>query len=133
MLERPLVRLALVIVLGGIAPLVDTTIVTVALPTFAADFHAGTTSVQWVTTAYLLATGLTIPVTSWATARLGAARLWLAGLATFLTGSALSGLAWDLGSLVGFRVLQGVGAGVMLPVLQTILVRAAGPRGQPAC
>jgi EmrB/QacA subfamily drug resistance transporter len=127
MLEWPLVRLALVIVLGGVAPLVDTTIVNVALPTFAADFHVGTTAVQWVTTGYLLAMGLTIPVTSWATARLGAARLWLLGLTGFLVGSALSGLAWDLASLIAFRVVQGVGAGVMLPVLQTILVRAAGP------
>jgi MFS family permease len=127
MLEWPLVRLALVIVLGGIAPLIDTTIVNVALPTFAADFHVGTTAVQWVTTGYLLAMGLTIPVTSWATARLGATRLWLVGLTGFLVGSTLSGLAWDLGSLIAFRVVQGVGAGVMLPVLQTILVRAAGP------
>ncbi|MEV0065361.1 MFS transporter [Amycolatopsis sp. NPDC050768] len=123
----PLVRLALVIVLGGVAPLVDTTIVNVALPTVAADFGVGTAAIQWVSTGYLLALGVAIPVTSWATSRFGAARLWLAGLAVFLAGSALSGLSWNLGSLVAFRVLQGVGAGVLLPVLQTILVRAAGP------
>lgn len=127
MLEWPLVRLALVIVLGGVAPLVDTTIVNVALPTFAADLQVGTGAVQWVTTGYLLAMGLTIPVTSWATARLSAPRLWLVGLTTFLIGSALCGLAWNLGSLIAFRLLQGTGAGVILPVLQTVLVRAAGP------
>ncbi|WP_326568059.1 DHA2 family efflux MFS transporter permease subunit [Amycolatopsis rhabdoformis] len=123
----PLVRLALVIVLGGVAPLIDTTIVNVALPAVAADFGVGPTAIQWVATGYLLALGVAIPVTSWATSRFGASRLWPAGLAVFLVGSALSGLSWNLDSLIAFRVLQGVGAGVLLPVLQTILVRAAGP------
>ncbi|RSM74886.1 MFS transporter [Actinoplanes sp. ATCC 53533] len=126
-LGRPLVRLALVVVIGGVAPLLDTTIVNVALHALGAQFHSPATSVQWVVTAYLLALGITIPLTTWATARFGAKRLWVAGLVVFLIGSGLSGLAWNLGGLIAFRALQGMGAGIIQPVLQTILVRAAGP------
>jgi EmrB/QacA subfamily drug resistance transporter len=123
----PLIRLALVVVAGGVAPLVDTTVVNVALHTMSAELRAGTEAIQWVTTAYLLALAVTVPVTAWASDRFGAQRLWIAGLALFLIGSGLCALAWGLGSLVAFRALQGAGAGIMLPVLQTILVRAAGP------
>jgi EmrB/QacA subfamily drug resistance transporter len=123
----PLIRLALVVVVGGVAPLVDTTVVNVALPTMSGAFQVGTAAIQWVTTAYLLALAATVPVTAWASDRFGSKRLWMAGLALFLSGSGLCALAWDFGSLVAFRAVQGVGAGIMLPVLQTILVRAAGP------
>lgn len=123
----PLVRLALVVIIGGVTPLVDTTVVNVALRTMGADLHARTGSIQWVATAYLLALAVTVPVTAWASDRFGAKRLWVAGLALFLTGSGLCAVAWGFGSLVAFRAVQGIGAGVMLPVLQTILVRAAGP------
>ncbi|MGW3958333.1 DHA2 family efflux MFS transporter permease subunit [Amycolatopsis sp. NPDC005003] len=126
-MEWPLLRLALVMVAGALAPLVDTTVVTVALPAMSADVHASTAAIQWVTTAYLLTLAVTVPVTAWASDRFGAKRLWIAGLALFLVGSGLCALAFDFGSLVAFRALQGVGAGIMLPVLQTILVRAAGP------
>ncbi|WP_405467964.1 DHA2 family efflux MFS transporter permease subunit [Streptomyces canus] len=123
----PLIRLALVVVVGGVAPLVDTTVVNVALHAMSGDVHVDTQAIQWVTTAYLLALAVTVPVTAWASDRFGAQRLWIAGLALFLIGSGLCALTWDFGSLVAFRALQGAGAGIMLPVLQTILVRAAGP------
>ncbi|XVQ06904.1 MDR family MFS transporter [Spirillospora sp. CA-255316] len=123
----PLIRLALVVVVGGVAALVDTTVVNVALPTMAADLNVGSEAIQWVTTAYLLALAVTVPVTAWACDRFGSKRVWIAGLALFLIGSGLCALAPGLGSLVAFRALQGIGGGIMLPVLQTILVRAAGP------
>ena len=126
-MEWPLLRLALVVVAGALAPLVDTTVVNVALPAMSADVHAGPAAIPWVTTAYLLALAVTVPVTAWASDRFGTKRLWIAGLALFLLGSGCCALAWDFGSLVAFRALQGAGAGIMLPVLQTILVRAAGP------
>jgi EmrB/QacA subfamily drug resistance transporter len=123
----PLIRLALVVVLGGVAPLIDTTVVNVALHAMSAGFHVRADDIQWVTTGYLLALAVTVPVTAWASDRFGAKRLWLIGLVVFLVGSGLCGLAGSFGALVAFRALQGVGAGILLPVLQTILVRAAGP------
>jgi MFS family permease len=73
----------------------------------------------------ILAFASVIPVTGWATERFGAKRVWLASLLLFLLGSVLSGAAWSIGSLLGFRVLQGFGAGMILPVGQTMLAQAA--------
>ncbi|MEU8636427.1 MDR family MFS transporter [Amycolatopsis sp. NPDC048633] len=126
-LGAPLVRLALVLVLGAAAPLLDTTIASVALPTLAREFAVGTAGVGWVSTAYLLAVAVTIPASGWLSERFGTRRVWLAALVVFAAGSAGAGLAWDLGSLVAFRSVQGVGAGLVQPVILTVLVRTAGP------
>jgi EmrB/QacA subfamily drug resistance transporter len=123
----PLIRLALVVIVGGVAPLIDTTVVNVALSTIGASLHVNAAAVQWIATVYLLALAATIPVTIWASDRFGAKRMWVIGLSIFLTGSGLCALSWSFGALVTFRALQGIGAGIMLPLLQTILVRAAGP------
>ena len=122
----PLVRLALVLVLGAIAPMLDTTIVSVALHTLVGQFHVGVSAVQWVTTGYLLALAVAIPVSGWATERFGDKPVWIGSLLLFTAGSALSGQARDFGSLVAFRALQGAAAGLIVPVVQTMLVRAAG-------
>ena len=124
-LDPAVVRMALVLVLGAIAPLLDSTVVNVALRTLSRDFAAPVAQVQWVTTGYLLSLALAIPASGWAVDRFGAKRLWIAALLLFLTGSMLCAIAWNLDALIAFRVLQGVGGGVMLPVLQTLLIRAA--------
>lgn len=67
-----------------------------------------------------------MPVSGWAVERFGGRRMWLAALGLFLAGSLLCGLARGIGTLVAFRVVQGVAGGLMLPVLQTLIVRAAG-------
>lgn len=100
----------------------------VALGTLGHDLGASVSAIQWVSTAYLLALAMSVPVTAWTVERFGAKRMWLAALLLFLAGSVLSGLAWNAAALIGFRVLQGIGAGLMLPILQTILVHAAGGR-----
>ena len=68
---------------------------------------------------------MTIPVTGWAQVRLGGKRLWMLALGVFLVASILCSLAWDAPSLITFRVLQGVGAGAMLPLMSTLVVQAA--------
>jgi len=70
---------------------------------------------------------MVIPVSAWAMGRFGAKQTWMAALALFAVGSMLSSLAWNIEALIAFRVLQGIGGGLMLPVLQTLLVNAAGP------
>ena len=127
-LDPTVVRMALVLVLGAIAPLLDSTIVNVALHTLGRAFTASVADVQWVATGYLLSLALAIPFTGWAADRFGAKRVWIFAQLLFLLGSVLCGVSWNLGSLIGFRVLQGFGGGLMLPVLQTLLVRAAGSR-----
>lgn len=75
------------------APLFDSTIVSVALHTLSADLHASVDSIQWVSTAYLLATGVTVPLIDWLQNRVGGRRLWMAALVVFLVGGVLCSIA----------------------------------------
>ncbi|MEU4200072.1 DHA2 family efflux MFS transporter permease subunit [Streptomyces sp. NPDC026294] len=126
-LDPGLLRLIGVTLLGGIMGILDSTMVTVAADTLAGEFGSSLSSISWASTGYLLALTITIPITSWAIGRFGVKRLWLFGLLLFLVGSLASALAWDVASLIGFRVVQGVGAGVVDPLVLVILARAAGP------
>src|SRR6516165_6461866 len=121
-------RTSTVVVLGSIMSILDTTIVAVALATLARDFHTSVTTIQWVATGYLLALAMVTPVSGWAVDRYGAKRVWMLSTFLFILGSSLCGLAWSADSLIAFRVLQGVGGGMLLPVGQSILARAAGPQ-----
>lgn len=125
-MDRSLRNLSLALVVGAMAPLFDSTIVSVALHSLAGDLHASVATIQWVTTAYLLALGVTVPVVGWLQRRVGGKRLWMAALVVFLVGSVLCSLAWSAPSLIAFRVVQGIGAGAMLPLLTTLLMQAAG-------
>src|ERR671930_2271062 len=127
-IDRNLLSLAAVVVLGAIMTILDATIVNVALPTLGRDFHTSIATIQWVPTVYLLAFASVIPLTGWASQRLGAKLLWLASLAAFTLGSLLAGLAWSIGALIAFRVLQGLGGGMIMPLGQMILAQAAGPQ-----
>jgi EmrB/QacA subfamily drug resistance transporter len=127
-LDRGLVRLAIILLTGAMAVVFDTTIVNVALATLSRDLHVGIATTQWVVTAYVLALAMVVPVSGWAMRRFGGRRVWLFALALFLVGSILSSLAWSMPSLIAFRVLQGAGGGLMLPLLQNLLVEAAGGR-----
>ncbi len=120
--------LAIVVILGTIMSIFDTTIVNVAIDTLGRTFDTSIATIQWVATAYLLALAIVIPLTGWAMERFGAKRMYLISLALFVIGSALCGLAWSAGSLIFFRVLQGLGGGMILPIGQAILARAAGPQ-----
>ena len=121
-------RIAIVVILGAIMSVLDTTIVNVALDTLSKDLNTPLDNIQWVITGYMLALAAVIPVTGWASARFGARRLYVVSLVLFTAGSALCGLAWSANSLIAARVLQGLGGGMLLPIGQMILVRAAGPQ-----
>ncbi|MFF8024881.1 DHA2 family efflux MFS transporter permease subunit [Streptomyces sp. NPDC007896] len=126
-LDPALRRLIGVILLGGIMGILDGSMVAVAADTLVKDFHTSLSAVSWVSTSYLLALTVSIPVTTWAVDRFGGRRLWLLGLVVFLAGSICSGLAWNIGSLIVFRVVQGLGAGLLDPLMLTLLARSAGP------
>ncbi|WP_241830359.1 DHA2 family efflux MFS transporter permease subunit [Parafrankia colletiae] len=126
-IDPALRRLALTVTLGAIMAILDTTIVAVAIDTLGRDFDASLSTVSWITTGYLLALAIVIPLTGWAIERFGATRMWNISLVLFLAGSALCGAAWSAESLVAFRVVQGLGGGMILPICMTLLARAAGP------
>jgi EmrB/QacA subfamily drug resistance transporter len=115
------------VVLGSVMSVVDTTVVNVALHDLARDFGVSSTEVHWVASGYLLALAIAIPLAGWASQRFGAKRVWMTSVALFLAGSMLSGLAWSIDSLIAFRVLQGFGGGMIIPVGMSMLARAAGP------
>ena len=125
-LDPAVVKTALILVVGALAVIFDTTIVSVALHTLArAAAHLGPT-IQWVTTGYLLALGIAVPLSAWGLQRFGGKRLWMFSLTVFLVGSVGASLAWNAGSLIAWRVVQGVGGGLMLPLMITLIMQAAG-------
>jgi EmrB/QacA subfamily drug resistance transporter len=128
-LPRDLIRLALTLMLGAIMVTLDMTMVNVALDTLVREFHTSVATIQWVSTGFLLALATVIPITGWAIERFGARPVWLVSLGIFTVGSLLCGLAWSAGSLIAFRVLQGLGGGMIIPLIQTVLAAAAGPAG----
>jgi EmrB/QacA subfamily drug resistance transporter len=130
-IEPHVMRIAIVVILGAIMSVLDTTIVNVALHDLTRDLHAPLANIQWVITGYLLSLAAVIPVTGWAVRRFSARRLYLIALVVFTAGSALCALATSSGELIAFRVLQGVGGGMLTPIGQMILVKAAGPRNLP--
>ena len=119
---------ATVLILGSIMSVLDTTIVNVALDSLSRDLHSSLDDVQWVVSAYLLSLAAVIPVTGWSARRYGAKNVYLVSIVLFTAGSALCGLAHTTGELVLFRVFQGVGGGIIMPVGQMILVKVSGPR-----
>lgn len=120
-------RIGIVVILGAIMSILDTTIVNVALATLGRDLHAGISQIQWVVTGYMLSLAAVIPVSGWAAERFGAKQVYLVSLGLFTAASALCGLADSPTQLIIFRVIQGVGGGMILPVGQLMMAQAAGP------
>ncbi|WP_328345832.1 MDR family MFS transporter [Micromonospora sp. NBC_00421] len=121
-------RLALTIIVGALAAVFDTTIVSVAINDLARDLDAPLSTIQWVSTGYLLAMFVTIPIVGWTQTAVGGKRLWLGSLGFFLLGSVLCASAWDAPSLIVFRIVQGVAAGVMMPLMSTLIMQAVRGR-----
>ena len=119
---------ALVIVFGLFASIMDATIVNIAIPSLQSVFGGSLSSVQWVLTGYTLIQGIATPLTPFLANRLGAKRLYLIGLATFTCFSALCGLAWSLPALIFFRLLQGLGGACLMPISIVLLYSAFPPQ-----
>jgi EmrB/QacA subfamily drug resistance transporter len=121
-------RIAGIVILGSIMSILDTTIVNVALSRLGRELHTSIANIQWVVTGYLLSLAAVIPVSGWAGRRFGAKQVYLTSLVLFTVGSVLCGLATSATELIVFRVVQGVGGGLILPVGQLMMATAAGPR-----
>ncbi|QHT63712.1 multidrug efflux MFS transporter [Paenibacillus lycopersici] len=128
-IDPGILKVALILVLGAIVPLLDSTMINVAINTLSVDLHSTVSATQWVITGYVLAMGLAVPVSGWATRRFGGKNVYLFSLWIFLISSLLCSLAGNVGSLIGFRLLQGAGAGLLVPTIQNVLVQSSGGRG----
>ncbi|MCU1647233.1 MAG: putative actinorhodin transporter [Nocardia sp.] len=127
-LDARVFKIAGVVVLGAIMSILDVTVVTVAIPTFQHDFSTTYAVAAWSMTGYTLALATVIPLTGWAADRFGTKRLYMAALIFFVLGSILCSFAWNISSLIGFRVIQGLGGGMLMPLGMTIMTHAAGPQ-----
>ena len=126
-LDKSVLIVAGVVVLGAIMSILDITVVSVGLQTFQRTFDATAAQVAWTMTGYTLALATVIPLTGWAADRFGTKRLYLLAVALFTAGSVLCATASSLELLVTYRVLQGLGGGMLMPLGMTILTKAAGP------
>ena len=124
--DPQVIKTAMILLVGAMAVIFDTTIVSIALHTLAVRLHTSVPTIQWVTTGYLLALGIAVPLSTWGLRRFGGKRVWMFSLVVFLVGSIGSSLAWNVGSLIAWRVVQGLGGGLMLPLLTTLIMQAAG-------
>ncbi len=112
---------------GHVRGALDATIVSLALDSIRSEFNTPIETIQWIITGYLLGIATVIPVTGWAVDRFGARTMWLTAMGLFLAASLLCGIAWSAPSLIASRVLQGFGGGMIVPIAQAVLARAAGP------
>lgn len=119
-------KIAGVALFGALLAQLDATIVNVSLSNLAAELNTSLSAIQWVTSGYLLALTLILPLNGWLVDRIGAKALYLWCFSAFTLCSALCGLAWSAPSLIGFRVLQGVSGGLLAPMTQMMIARAAG-------
>jgi MFS family permease len=106
-LDPAVIRTALILVVGGLAVVFDTTIVSVALHTLSVKLHTSVTTIQWASTGYLLALGIAVPLSTWGLQRFGGKRLWIFSLAVFLVGSVGSSLGGAFGTAVLAVILEG--------------------------
>jgi len=126
-LDRRVLAVGGVVILGMIMAMLDITVVNIAIAHLIDEFDTTLETIQWVATGYTLALATVIPLSGWAADRFGTKRIYLAAIAMFMIGSTLAGFAWSAESLIVFRVLQGLGGGMLMPLGMTILTKAAGP------
>jgi EmrB/QacA subfamily drug resistance transporter len=127
-LDPSIWKIGSVAVLGSFLAQLDATVVNVSLSSLAVTLHSSLSTIQWVTSGYLLALALMLPLSGWMVGRIGAKALYLWCFSAFTLSSAFCGLAWSANSLVGFRILQGMSAGPLAPMAQMMMARAAGKR-----
>lgn len=120
--DKPYVQL-FIILMGVFMAVLDTSVVNVAIPKMEVALNANTTGIQWVLTGYMLVLGIIIPTSGWLTDKVGPKKLFLFAIIIFTSASFLCGMAWNLPSIIFFRVLQGIGGGLVQPVAQTIIYR----------
>lgn len=126
-LDKNVLLVAGVVVLGAIMSILDVTVVGVAQNTFQQEFSTDAAGAAWTATGYTLALAAVIPLASWAASRFGTKKVYLLSLVLFTLGSALCAVATSIGMLVAFRVIQGLGGGLLMPIGMMMLTKAAGP------
>src|SRR5580693_3760976 len=119
-------KITAVTVAGAFMAQLSTTMVNVSLSSLGTELHASLSTIQWVTSGYLLAMALILPLNGWLVERIGAKAVYLWCFSAFTLASALCGIAWSANALIAFRILQGMSGGLLAPMAQMMIARAAG-------
>src|ERR1039458_719551 len=117
----------MIVITAGLASLlqiVDTSIVNVAIPTMMGNLGATLDDIGWVVTGYIISNAIILPLTGWLSVRFGRRRFFIANILLFTASSVSCGLAPNLGTLVFFRVVQGLAGGALLPISQALIQEA---------
>lgn len=114
--------------LGTFMMVLDSTIANVSLPTIAGNLGVSSDNSTWVITAFAVSNGIAVPLTGWLMRRFGVVRVFCTAVAFFTLASFLCGIAWNLPSLILFRVLQGATAGPIMPGSQALLISIFPPQ-----
>lgn len=119
---------AVALAVGTFMQVLDSTIANVSLPTIAGNLGVSSSTSTWVITAFAAANGIGVPLTGWLMGRFGVVRVFCMSVLLFTISSFLCGIAWNLESLIAFRVLQGATSGPMMPGSQALLIAIFPPQ-----
>src|SRR3954468_13270022 len=127
----PMILAVVTLAFANFMVVLDMTIANVSVPNISGGLAVSPSEGTWVITSYAVAEAITVPLTGWLASRYGAAKVFVACIGLFGVCSLLCGLAPSLGTLVIFRILQGLSGGPMMPMSQTLLQRLVPPRLRP--
>lgn len=125
-LPKEVMAAAWAIALGAIAPMLDSTMVTIAINNLTLEFNTTLATVQWSITGYVLALAIAVPISGWLMNQFNGKRIFVGAVIAFGAASVLAGVSWDISSFIFFRLLQGFSAGIITPLMSTLLVKTAG-------
>lgn len=114
--------LVLVLIIGSFCTVLNGTLLSTALPSIMKDFNISTATAEWLSTAFLLVNGVMIPISAWLINRFGSKKMYLTAMSTFFIGTLTAALAPNFQTLLAGRIIQGLGVGVTMPLLQTIML-----------
>ena len=126
-LPKEILTAAWAIALGAIAPMLDSTMVNIAIDQLMKDFSTSLNIIQWSITGYVLALAMAVPVSGWLMNQFNGKKIFVGAVIAFGVISVFAGISWDISSFIFFRLLQGFSAGIITPLMSTLLVKTAGP------
>ena len=122
--------ITLTVLTGSVMGSINASSVNVALPYMQGNLGASTEEITWVSTGYILSNVIIMPLVAWFSGRFGRKRFYMGSVLLFISSSILCGMAWDLPSIIAFRILQGIGGGTLVPVAQAVLRETFPPEEQ---
>ncbi|QIW80740.1 MDR family MFS transporter [Bacillus tequilensis] len=126
-IPKEILMAAWAIALGAIAPMLDSTMVNIAIDKLNQDFSTTLDTIQWSITGYVLALAIAVPVSGWLMNKFNGKKILIGAVIAFGVISVFTGISWDISSFILFRLLQGFSAGIITPLMSTLLVKTAGP------